>query len=58
MNLTQPTYYVRHPDDTYSIADPQPVLLGRAVYAQCDQKHTDSDCEDPYCHLHGKEVAP
>lgn len=21
----QPTYYVRHPDDSYSVADPQPV---------------------------------
>lgn len=21
-----PTYYVRHPDDSYSVADPQPVL--------------------------------
>lgn len=25
MSLIQPTYYVRHPDDTYSVADPQPV---------------------------------
>ncbi len=22
--ITGPTYYVRHPDDTYSVADPQP----------------------------------
>lgn len=27
----QPTYYVRHPDDTYSEADPQPVLLTKDV---------------------------
>lgn len=25
MALIQPTYYVRHPDETYSVADPQPV---------------------------------
>lgn len=24
--LSQPTYYVRHPDDSYSVADPQPTL--------------------------------
>lgn len=24
LNDIQPTYYVRHPDDTYSVADPQP----------------------------------
>ena len=25
MNTIKPTYYVRHPDETYSVADPQPV---------------------------------
>lgn len=25
--LGAPTFYVRHPDDTYSVADPQPVLI-------------------------------
>jgi len=25
--LSVPDYYVRHPDDTYSLADPQPFLL-------------------------------
>jgi nicotinic acid phosphoribosyltransferase len=28
----QPTYYVRHPDDSYSVADPQPALsVGVAI---------------------------
>ena len=24
MSILQPTYYTRHPDETYSVADPQP----------------------------------
>lgn len=48
-----PTYYVRHPDGSYSIAEPQPpqeqIAKQRNVYAQCDQKHGGSCCEDPYC---------
>ena len=24
MTIGEPTYYTRHPDDTYSVADPQP----------------------------------
>ena len=26
MSILQPTYYTRHPDDTYSVADPQPTI--------------------------------
>ena len=26
MNTIKPTYYTRHPDDTYSVADPQPTI--------------------------------
>lgn len=48
-----PTYYVRHPDGSYSIAAPQPtqeqIAQQRTVYAQCDQRHGGSCCEDPYC---------
>lgn len=57
--LLQLTYYVRHPDDSYSVADPQPFLPDpRPPYALCDQKHTDDDCEDPDCYLLGKEPTP
>ena len=26
MSILQPTYYTRHPDETYSVADPQPTI--------------------------------
>lgn len=31
-NVIEPTYYVRHPDDSYSVAEPQPTR------AQCAER--------------------
>ncbi len=49
-----PVYYVRHPDGTFSIAEPQPtddqIALQRNIYAQCDRKHGGAVCEDPGCY--------
>lgn len=49
-----PTYYVRHPDGTYSIAQPtQEQVAAQAadfIYALCDRKHDGSCCEDPDCY--------
>jgi hypothetical protein len=56
--ITNPTYYVRHPDGSYSIAEPQPmheqIASQHNVYAQCDRKHSGSCCEDPYCYRIGR----
>lgn len=50
----QPTYYVRHPDGSYSIAQPQPtpeqIASQPRAYAQCDREHGGSCCEDPDCY--------
>ena len=52
--ILHPTYYVRHPDGSISIAEPQPtqeqIASQRHVYAQCDRKHGGGVCEDPGCH--------
>lgn len=54
----RPTYYVQHPDGTYSVASPQPTPEELAqqdgTYAQCDQSHGGSCCGDPDCHLIAK----
>lgn len=52
----RPTYYVRHPDGSISIAVPQPTpeqIAAQAdyIYAQCDRKHGGGVCEDPDCHV-------
>lgn len=54
-NTPRPTYYVRHPNGSFSIAVPQPTEAEIAeqreyVYAQCDRKHAGSCCEDPQCY--------
>lgn len=49
----KPTYFVSHPDGSFSEANPQPGEMKSDchVYAQCDQRHTGSRCEDPYCYI-------
>lgn len=51
-----PTYYVRHPDGSISIAEPQPTAEQIAAqdrcYAQCDCKHEGGCCPDPDCHVY------
>ena len=52
----QPTYYVRHPDDSYSVADPQPVGKAEAerweaLYAEareslCSCNHVNQDATE------------
>jgi hypothetical protein len=50
----QPLYYVRHPDGSYSVAQPHPtpeqVARQDGTYALCDGEHGGSVCADPYCH--------
>lgn len=53
-DIGAPTYYVRHPDGSFSVAKPQPSAEDierqrNFVYAQCDQKHGGGTCADPYC---------
>lgn len=54
MTDIRPTYYVRHPDGTYSIATPQPtdeeIAVQDGKFAQCDREHGGSVCGDPDCH--------
>lgn len=50
-----PTYYVRHPDGSFSIAVPPPTPEQIAAqadfrYALCDRQHGGGVCEDPDCH--------
>lgn len=56
-----PTYFVRHPDGSYSIAQPQPsqeqIAAQSPIYAQCDRKHEGSVCEDPDCYRATSEAA-
>lgn len=59
-----PTYYVRHPDGSFSIAEVQPnqeqiAAQSEYVYAQCDRHHAGGVCEDPDCYLtkHGRARA-
>ncbi len=52
---SRPTYYVRHPDGSISIARPQPSAedIERQrdyVFAQCDHKHGGGTCQDPSCY--------
>ena len=56
MNTLRPLYFVRHIDGSFSPANPQPddeTIKAQAPYhyAQCDQKHAGSVCEDPDCHI-------
>lgn len=56
-----PTYYVRHPDGSFSIAEPQPsieqIAAQRTTYAQCDHVHGGWVCEDPDCYRSAKATA-
>jgi hypothetical protein len=52
----RPTYYVRHLDGSYSVAEPQPTADEIAaqqhfVYALCDGQHGGGTCSDPYCYV-------
>jgi hypothetical protein len=48
-----PVYYVRHPDGTFSVAEPQPtpeqIEAQREHNAQCDRSHGGGVCPDPHC---------
>ena len=50
----QPTYYVRHPDDSYSVAEPQPRLQKPKLFKgikciRCKRKIKQGGMSFPYC---------
>ena len=57
-----PTYYVAHPNGTYSAADPQPVMpkpkpLKGIKCVRCKRRIKDGGASLPYCGRHCKRFA-